>query len=189
MKTKFFTGDGDTGESKISGKTVPKSVILMELLGNLDELNSWLGFIRVESEKFPLQNNVDVTDTIKTMQENIFTIQAEVAAVAFDSSISKNKKIGREKTAFLEGIIKKIDDILPRLTKFIIPGGTDLAARLDVGRTIARRAERSAKKYSSEKTLSAELLAYLNRLSSALFALARYVNYKFGIQENHPGYK
>jgi len=188
MKTRFFTGEGDKGESKVNNRAVSKSSTLVEFLGGLDELNSWLGFCRVGAEKSDNTNSagIDAPKILKDIQNSLFIIQAEVAAKGF--GYPKSPKIDENKTKELEKTIEKIDEFLPKIEKFIIVGGTELSARLDVARAIARRVERLAKKYSEENELSDPLLKFLNRLSSGLFALARYVNHKSGIAEEHPTY-
>jgi len=189
MKTKFFTGDGDKGESKIGNRAVSKSSNLVEFLGGLDELNSWLGLCRVgaDNKVSPKdEKGVDVSAALKDIQNSVFIIQAEVAAQGF--GYPKSPKITEDKTKKLEETILKIDEILPKIDKFIIVGGTELSSRLDVARAISRRVERLGKKYSEESALSEPLLKFLNRLSSILFALARYVNYRAGITEENPTY-
>ena len=191
MRTKFFTGEGDRGDSKIGGKKISKSNKLIDLLGGLDELNSWVGFCRVEAENnFSKKGLIDISSVVGQIQESLFVIQAEVAALGFGPPAggSKSPKISEDKTQYLETIIKEIDSVVPKIEKFIIVGGSELSARLDVARAIARRTERQAKKYSEEKQLREPVLKFLNRLSSILFALARYVNHELGIQEKHPSY-
>lgn len=186
VKTKFYTGEGDKGESKVNNQSVSKSSALIELLGGLDELNSWLGFCRVAAKKTSLAGGVRVADVLKNIQNSLFIIQAEVAALGF--GYEKSPQIQLDKTTELEIIIQEIDKVVPKLEKFVIVGGTELSARLDVGRAIARRVERLGKRYSEEKELREPLLKFLNRLSSVLFALARYVNYQSGLKEEHPTY-
>ena len=193
METKFFTGKGDSGESRVGDKTVSKSDVLIDFLGGLDEINSWLGFCRAEAEKtFKTKEDelISVPDTIKEIQNSLFIIQAEVAACGFGSGASGATApvLKEDKTREIEEVIKKIDSVLPKIDKFVISNGSELASRLDVARTIARRVERQAKNYSEEKKLPSNLLQFLNRLSSVLFALARYVNFKLGFQEEHPTY-
>lgn len=190
MKTKFYTGDGDKGESKVNNQAVSKSNNLVEFLGGLDELNSWLGFCRVGAEK--LNTEINASKTLKNIQNSLFIIQAEVAALGFglpaQAGHPKSPKIKESKIKELEEVIAEIDKVVPKIEKFIVVGGTELACRLDVARALARRVERLAKKYSEENELSEPLLKFLNRLSSGLFALARYVNHESGIAEEHPTY-
>lgn len=191
MRTQFFTGKGDSGESHFGKVTLKKSSLGADLLGALDELNSWVGFTRVESDKEGDYRNEEfgfsISEVLKGVQNSLFIIQAEIASLIFE--LGGDKKITADKTKGMEDVIQKIDELVPPIRKFILPGGSELSARLDVGRTIARRAERLAKRFSEEKGLSFELLQYLNRLSSLFFALARYVNHAQGIQEENPDYR
>lgn len=188
MNTKFFTGEGDQGQSKIGKSHYLKSNFLFAVLGGFDELNSWLGFCRAEAEKIKIAEPVNIAVTLKNIQEILFIVQAEVAALGFN--FDKNtKKITVEKIEFLEDVIKKIDEVVPPITKFIIPGASELSARLDVGRALSRKVEKMSVGLSRRKELSPELLKFLNRLSSVLFALARYANYKLGVKEDNPTYQ
>lgn len=194
MNTKFFTGRGDAGESSVGPHKLSKTDPLLELLGGVDELNSWLGFCRVEAKKFSDSKiKVAVAIVLKDVQEALFTLQAELAALAFGTAPGQaaTPKLDEAKTKFLEDTINQIDGILPPLKSFIIPGTSELSARLDVGRAIARRVELQANKFSSEREnlLSSAVLQYLNRLSSFLFALARYANHEQGLAEENPSYK
>ncbi len=95
-----------------------------------------------------------------------------------------------KKIRALEVAVEKIDRDIPPLQKFIIPGGSKESAMLDFARTLARRAERKVVTFHKEGAeVSDELLQYINRLSSALFALARYLNHIKGIKEDHPSYQ
>jgi len=188
MNTKFFTGEGDNGESKMGNQKISKGDLVFDVLGGLDELNSWIGFCRVEAEKNEIKDiPLEIQVILKEVQNNLFVAQAEIAAIAMDIQ-NNSKKITAEKTIILEQMIKKIDLELPPLTKFIIVGGSEISVRLDIERAIARRVEKSAVKLSKEKKLTSEFLKFLNRLSSILFALARYANFKLDIKEENPSY-
>jgi|SRR3989344_3663979 len=197
MRTVFFTGKGDDGQTRVGKVTLPKDDPLFELLGELDELNSWLGLCRVEakhilSKKTP---RVDIVSSVLRLQETLFIAQAEVAAAGFGTSKKENVERERDmhvtdpKVVELEELIRNVDEEVALITKFIIPGGSELAARLDVARTLARRAERSAVRLQKKIELSPALVQFLNRLSSALFALARYANYVLQFPEDHPTYR
>ena len=182
MKTQFFTGRGDKGQSAFGKKKLPKDDVLFDVLGNLDELNSWTGFCRTEA-------SADIRAILKEIQETLFMVQADVAAAGFNYKAKSFAGNIGQKTSELEMAIGKIDKKLPTIKKFILPGGSEFSARLDVARVIARRAEHSAVRFNNKKKkLQPELLQYLNRLSSVLFALARYVNYKKKIKEENPKY-
>ena len=182
MRTIFYTGRGDGGESSFGGKKLPKSDALFELLGNLDELNSLIGVCRTAATD-------DFNAVLKRVQKILFIAQAEVAAVGFDYEIKPVNKMTTAHTEFLEAEINQLDKKLPALKNFVLPGGTRLAAELDLARAVARRAERSAVKFNERQPLSPELLKFLNRLSSLLFALAREANRAEGRVEESPDYK
>ncbi len=167
--TIYYTGRGDKGQSAMGPKKISKADPRFEVLGSLDELSSWLGVCGYKPLRF--------------IQEDLFIAQAEIGLAAMGQ---KSKiKITPEKTKHLELEILKIDKIVPQIKKFIIPGASELSAKLDFARALARRAERAAVKAKAP----AELLQYLNRLSSILFAHARLVNFKLKKKEENPSYK
>ncbi|QQG42758.1 MAG: cob(I)yrinic acid a,c-diamide adenosyltransferase [Candidatus Giovannonibacteria bacterium] len=172
---KFYTGQGDKGESAILGESckIPKTEPVFDALGALDELNSYLGVCRA------LAKDEKVTSALLEAQENLFTIQAELGG-------AENIALGEEKIKALEKTIDEFGGFVGPITKFTIPGGDFLSACLDFARAMARLAERRA--WAAKEKLSAAALAYLNRLSSLLFVLARYANKKAGVSENHPRY-
>lgn len=190
MKTNFYTGRGDGGKSLFGGKRLPKSSPLFDVLGDLDELNSWLGFCRSGLNK---KNNFKIKkfsldEILIFVEESMFMLQAEVAALGFEYSVKNFKRLGGEKIKYMEELIIEIDDKIPPIKNFIIPGGSDIGARLDFGRALSRRVERALIKFGEKKKISPESVAFMNRLSSLLFALARYANFKSGIKETNPRY-
>ena len=172
---KFYTGQGDDGESVILGLggKLSKTEPIFDALGALDELNSYLGICKA------LAKEEKIKAALKGAQENLFIIQAELGG-------AKNISIGEEKIQKLEKTIDEFGGFVGQITKFTIPGGEPLSARLDFGRALARRAERRAAALKNQ--ISPAALAYLNRLSSLLFVLARYANKKAGAPEGHPSY-
>lgn len=184
MKTLFYTGKGDGGKSQVGKKKFSKASPMLELLGSLDELNSVAGFARSVAKG----KSVKLNSRILRIQEILFIAQAEVAASALGFPKPKNP-IAAAHVGELEKIIGEIDKNLPPLKNFVIPGGSELASRLDLVRTTARRTERMAVKLSENKQkISGEVLKFLNRLSSAFFALARMANKLEGTKEQHPNY-
>ncbi len=181
----LFTGKGDNGTTKTYGakERISKSAPAAEALGSLDEINSFLGLCKVASEKAGLMlHDKKISAIIHGVQQNLFIIQAEVAG------FPKNLPEGKVKE--VEEIINAIEKELPPITTFFISGGTGLAATYDIARTIARRAERRvvAVKESGDRVVSPETLAFLNRLSSLLYACARFSNHVAGIKEEPPSY-
>lgn len=162
-----------------------KSSAVAEALGSLDEINSFLGLVKVElSGGIGKKESKNISpEIVHAIQENLFIIQAEVAGFP--------KSLPKEKVTEAEKLIDDIEKQLPPIKTFFISGGTKLAALFDVSRTIARRAERRVVEVSEEGKVkvSKETLAYLNRLSSLLYAFARLSAYKSGIKEQAPSYK
>jgi len=176
----LYTGKGDDGMTKVFGcdqQKISKSSELPEALGALDELNAFLGFVKVQSAKKPR-----IANALREVQENLFIIQAEVAGA--------DKKIEKKEIERIEKLIGDIEKEIPPIKGFSIPGGTELSALLDVARTLARRAERRTTivKEMNACKLSPQTMAYLNRLSSLLYALARLANHEAGVAEEHPEY-
>ncbi|MDD5318746.1 MAG: cob(I)yrinic acid a,c-diamide adenosyltransferase [Candidatus Pacebacteria bacterium] len=174
----LYTGKGDNGTTKTFGcdQRISKSSTVAEALGSLDEINSFLGLVKVESDQ-------KFAAIIEEVQQNLFIIQAEVAGAEKHLDISKIKKT--------EEMIGTIEKELPPITTFFISGGTRLAALFDTARTMARRAERRVVGVHDEniQKISPETLTYLNRLSSLLYALARLTNHLSGITEEPPSYR
>jgi cob(I)alamin adenosyltransferase len=183
----LYTRKGDDGTTKTFAcdQKISKSSAIAEALGALDEINSFLGLCKVKSkkEKLLIPGGDSFEETVHKMQKNLFIIQAEVAG----SKIS----ITEEKVKEIEKIIDDIEKELPPIKSFFISGGTKLAALFDVARTIERRAERRVVQVYEERDVLVGKFtkAYLNRLSSLLYALARLSNDKFGINEESPDYK
>lgn len=176
----LYTGKGDKGTTKVFGcdqQRISKSSELPEALGSLDELNAFLGFVKMCSG-----GESRIKDAVYSAQQTLFIIQAEVAGA--------DKRVGEGRVKAVEDIVNAIEKEIPPLKGFSVAGGTELSALLDVARTLARRAERRVIAVHELKLreLSAPTLAYLNRLSSLLFALARLANHLAGVAEETPTY-
>lgn len=176
----LYTGNGDDGKTKIFGcdqQRISKSSELPEALGALDELNAYLGFVKMHAT-----DSARFAGAIRGMQETLFIIQAEVAGA--------DKKVGDVAVRNIEILIDEIEKEIPLLKGFSIAGGTELSALLDIARTVARRAERRLTAASDAKVcnISPETKAYINRLSSLLFALARLANHIASVEEEMPRY-
>jgi cob(I)alamin adenosyltransferase len=196
----LYTRKGDDGKTSAyhCDQRFSKSSAIAEALGSLDETNSFLGIVKAKlAERNITLYSVGperAADIIQEMQENLFIIQAEVAgalARMTDIRSGGDKTVGEEKIREAEDLIAGIEKEIPPITSFIIPGVSTESAELDFARTLVRQAERRVVAVSEEglAKVSANTLAYLNRLSSLLFALARLSAYKSGIEENSPSYK
>lgn len=171
----IYTKKGDKGTTSLFNpalykeKRIPKSAQRIRVIGEIDELNSFLGII---SSKI---RNKDTKKFIIKIQKNLFTINAVIAGAKLSF---KN-----EETKFLEKKIDKIEKLLPPLKNFIIPGGDTLASEVMYARTIARRAERELVALSKKEKVKPSLLKYINRLSDALFMVSRNINFAKGKKE------
>lgn len=176
----FYTGKGDKGRSYVGKKSVSKTCLEVEALGQLDELNSMLGVLKSQKIKQNLKK------VLHEIQENLFIIQSHVAAIMLDSKF-KVPKFQVHKVREIEKIIDDIEHKLPPLKKFVISGANSTSAWLDLMRAKSRNVERSVLKIKKIERLSQDVKTYLNRLSSLFFALARYE--ARSQKENNPAYK
>jgi cob(I)alamin adenosyltransferase len=178
------------GQAKTFGcnQKISKSSAVTEALGVLDETNSFLGLVKAKlNEKgstFLKVQGRTFKEIIHEAQENLFIIQAELAG-------AREKTISEKKVKELEAIIDAAEKEMPPIRSFFIPGATELGALFDVSRAVARRAERRVVAVADEGKIKIgkHSLAYLNRLSSLLYALARLSSHKSGIKEEPPSYK
>lgn len=175
---KIYTKTGDSGKtSMLGGKRVSKSCLEMEAIGEVDELNAFLGILIEEIEDdFKLEKN-----KLINIQNCLFVIGANLAAVQTD--LKKINKLGNKEIKKLETWIDKMDSELPKLKNFILPGGSEESAKSFYARAICRRAERCVIKLEEKYKLDANIKKYLNRLSDLLFVLGRWLNYKSGVEE------
>lgn len=184
----LFTRRGDDGKTSLFAKTptrISKSSCHIEALGCLDEINSFLGLCRAVLEEAPeaiFAGEKKVQEIVLQVQEDLFVIQAQLAGA--------EKEIRPDRTEFLEDITNFLENNMPEIKNFSIPGGSSASALFDFSRTIARRCERRVLEFAekSEAEISKSMLSYLNRLSSLLFALARYTNSELGVKEKSPKY-
>ena len=189
----LYTRKGDDGTTSAfnskKGQRMSKSSCQTESLGALDELNSFLGLLKVKSVDIswglPTQAGVNgktLSYIVGWTQDCLFTIQAEVAGAG--------KTITAEKITEIEMMVDISEKELPPITTFFISGGTEIAALCDISRTLARKAERRVVAAFEEKEIivSQEKIAFLNRLSSLFYVLARLMNHKSGIKEVSPSY-
>lgn len=184
----LYTRKGDSGTTKAfdtkPGERISKSSFRTEALGTLDEINSFLGLVKVKAEQTRFRiGEHSLADVVHLLQKNLFITQAELAGAP--------KTIEEKKVRAVEALIHAIEKELPPITTFFISGGSELGALFDAARTISRRAERRviAALEAGEGKLGEHTRAYLNRLSSILYALARLSNHRSGIKEQSPDYQ
>lgn len=182
----LFTGKGDGGTTKLfdsePGKRITKTSPVFECLGMLDELNTLVGWCRAGSPDDLLVIERRLKHVLHDVQDHLFTLQAEVAGAPKSIPLSSVEHLGV--------FINSIEARMPPIKTFLVPGATELSARLDIARAVARRTERRLVMLheSGERTVSESSRAYANRLSSLLYALTRYVNHTAGADENAPTY-
>ena len=174
---KIYTRTGDDGSTGLLGPgRVSKSSTRVEAYGSVDELNAVLGAVsNLDGERW-LQPHLGA------IQSQLFNVGAELATVAPELR-DRLERVGEGEIAELERWIDRLDQELPRLTNFILPGGTALASALHLARTVCRRAERRLVALGEGEAVASDLIRYLNRLGDLLFVLARWCNQRAGVRE------
>jgi cob(I)alamin adenosyltransferase len=171
---KIYTRTGDKGETSLfGGSRISKNDPRIEAYGTIDELNSVLGLCRASDLDAAIDAELD------RVQSDLFDIGAYLAAPGTDRfhSVEKNR------IDDLELAIDSMEGELQALKTFIVPGGSDGAARLHVARTVCRRAERRVIALDEKSRMMQITVAYLNRLSDFLFVAARRVNQTNGVAD------
>ncbi|MDP3358760.1 MAG: cob(I)yrinic acid a,c-diamide adenosyltransferase [Lutibacter sp.] len=171
---KIYTKTGDTGKTSLFGGTrVPKYHLRIEAYGTVDELNSHIGLIR--DQKIDAHS----TEILLKIQNELFTLGSMLATPPEKEILKSGKerlninKVSEESVALLEQEIDFMNESLPEMTHFILPGGHSTVSFCHIARCICRRAERITTQLSDESTINPKILVYLNRLSDYLFVLAR----------------
>jgi len=183
---KIYTGTGDRGKTSLfSGERVFKSHLRIEAYGDLDELNSIIGALIASLPKQDSQ----VIKELQQVQSDLFTISALLATTPDSPSMDAIENITPEQIKLLESAVDRMQEELPELRGFILPGGHISASWSHLARTVCRRSERRTVRFLEEMfpkdipNSYQQALTYVNRLSDYFFALARYCNYITGIPE------
>lgn len=165
-------GQGDSGHTDSGGARVRKDAPAQTALGTLDELNAAVGLCLAEANRI---NHIFIRESLLPVQSELLNTGVDLAAIL--ESRLPQPRLAPEAVARLDRDIDTVGDELPKLKSFILPGGSELAARLHAARTVARRAERAVvTALEPEPGDDAPVLTYLNRLSDLLFVLARLAN-------------
>ena len=173
---KIYTKTGDAGETGLfGGSRVSKASLRVDAYGQVDELNSAIGWARVEVS----DSGIDAL--LNRIQNELFEVGAELGSTTERKQKSAIPLIEEGQVQALERAIDQYEQGPPPLTTFVLPGGSESAARFHLARCICRRAERSLVALSTQEELRGELFRYLNRLSDLLFVLARYGNHRAGV--------
>ncbi len=168
MSSKVYTKTGDKGQtSLLGGKKVSKFNPRIESYGNVDELNSFLGFLKDHEEI-----NHQIGQQIFWVQEHLFSIGSILATAPGFTGFTL-PKISESEITQLEVWIDKFDEDLPELKNFILPGGHKVVSLCHVCRSICRRTERGIVALAEQESIVENIIPFLNRLSDYLFMLAR----------------
>lgn len=175
---KIYTRTGDKGDTGLfGGARVAKSSPRVACYGDVDELNSVIGVARASGAP----TEVDVP--LARIQLELFDLGAELATVPGKEDKLTSPRISDEHVAYLEATIDALEEGLPALVTFVLPGGTLAASQLHVARTVCRRAERALVALAKDEPVREELVRYLNRLSDLLFTMARRANFAAGVAD------
>ena len=166
-----ITKTGDQGQTSLAdGTRIAKSSLRIQVIGEIDELNSLIGLVASLHPPF-------------TIGKILIQVQYQLFAVGEELSSPGKVRITEKDIAVLEGEAIALSSKLPFLKTFILPGGTVIAAQIHVARSVCRRAERSLAALHEKEMASPDLMRYLNRLSDLLFILAREANRSAGKQD------
>ena len=175
---RIYTKTGDMGMTGLGGgRRVSKDSLRVRAYGTVDELNSTIGVALALglTDRLPSE--------LTTIQNELFDLGSDLCWPEDDERRSRIPTVQPHHVKRLEGLIDDLNEVVGPLTNFLLPGGSPGAAQLHVARTVCRRAEREAISLSHEEPIGELVLPYLNRLSDALFVMARYENHERGVTE------
>ena len=176
--TKVYTRTGDDGRTGLGGgQRVEKDSPRIEAYGTVDELNSQIGVALASGLCQPL------VAALGSIQNDLFHLGSDLCTLEPDKQRRPVPRIEERHVAALERVIDRLSEELPPLENFVLPGGCPGAAQLHVARTVCRRAERLVVALARRESVGAQTVPYLNRLSDALFVMARYENRKQGVPD------
>lgn len=163
---KIYTKTGDKGlTSLVGGKRVPKTHKRIEAYGTTDEVNSWIGLIADQNI------NPEYKEILYRIQNTLFQIGSHLASPSQEIS-GKYKQVDESDVNTLEEAIDKVNERVPALRTFVLPGGCTVSSYCQIARTVCRRAERTMLRLNENERYALDLI-YINRLSDYLFVLAR----------------
>ena len=175
---RIYTRTGDEGLTGLGGgQRVPKDSLRVETYGTVDELNSQLGVALSTGLCARLAAELPL------IQNELFDLGSDLATPAVSQARHPVPTVEARHIAKLEQLIDELNEVVGPLANFLLPGGSAGAAQLHVARTVCRRAERTATALGRAEPIGPTVLPYLNRLSDALFVMARYENHERGITE------
>ena len=179
MAFKIYTKTGDLGKTSLIGGTkVAKSHLRIESYGTVDELNSYIGLCK------DLLTDKQSKTVLQEIQDRLFTIGSSLACDPEKEPKMKIPDLKEEDVTFLEKEIDRMNETVPPMKNFILPGGHPSVSQLHLARCVCRRAERCCVRLESEKEeVESIIIKYLNRLSDHLFVLARYISHQLKVEE------
>ena len=176
---KIYTRKGDSGYTLlIDGKIVYKHNLSVAAYGTIDELNSFLGLLKdyIDDEK--------IKDVLNNIQLKLFSI-GSILASGENQNITEKVKIEKKDVEYIELEIDRLNEYLPELKNFIIPGGHKISSYSHVCRSICRRAERKISELNKNSSVDPNILAYVNRLSDFFFVLSRFLKHSDNVSESY----
>ena len=175
---RIYTKTGDAGSTGLGGgQRVPKDSQRVTAYGTVDELNSQLGVALAVGLCERLASELPI------IQNDLFDLGSDLCWPSDDPRRARIPTVEARHVAKLEALIDEFNDAVGPLTNFLLPGGSLGAAQLHVARATCRRAERETVRLSHDEAIGEYVLPYLNRLSDALFVMARYENHERGVPE------
>lgn len=189
---KLYTKTGDKGQTGLfGGQRVSKANPRVEAYGTVDELNSVVGWCNVEAQN---AGQTEMVAVLTRVQSRLFEIGADLATPRpadgedVSAMISSVPRVTLEHVEELERHLDRNSEKVKPMASFILPGGTELASRLHIARTVCRRVERIVVELGETEPLGQYIVQYLNRLSDLLFAMAREANQDAGVDDIPWGY-
>ncbi|MEO6233036.1 MAG: cob(I)yrinic acid a,c-diamide adenosyltransferase [Ferruginibacter sp.] len=179
MALKIYTKTGDLGKTSLIGGTkVPKSHLRIESYGTVDELNSYIGLVRDH-----LTDEASKT-ILKEIQDRLFTVGSSLACDPDKEPLMKIPDLKEADVVLLENEIDKMNEVLPAMKFFILPGGHPAVSTAHIARCVCRRAERlCVNMQEHELFVDPLVIKYINRLSDYLFVLSRYIGHLLNVPE------
>lgn len=174
-KSIIYTKTGDKGTTSLVGGTrVPKDHVRLDAYGTIDELNSYIGWL-----------NCEITDNenkefLLYLQHKMFTLGSYLATETEKTNLNIASMIDDDDISKIEKEIDRIDSILPKIKKFILPGGNEPSSRAQICRAVSRRAERNIYRLDKDFPVDMNILMFVNRLSDYFFVLSRHESVKLG---------
>lgn len=176
--TKVYTRTGDAGSTGLGGgQRRPKHDLRIATYGTVDELSSAIGLARAAGL------SADLEVALARVQNELFHLGSDLCVLEEDKVRMPVPRIEPRHVDALETLMDSLSEVIPPLANFVLPGGCEGAARLHVARTVCRRAERELCALAEREVINPVTIAYVNRLSDALFVMARAENHARGVPE------